>query len=240
MDYSKVYHQIINNRKGNKPTGYTENHHIIPKSLGGTDDLDNIVELTAREHFICHWLLLKTQAYKTKGYYSMLRAFLMMVRCNSITQNRYITSRNYEKLKLEFNELQKNSTAGEGNSQYGTIWVYNEDLQICKKILKNSIIENGWQAGRRIKWNNDSIIVKKCVCCNIEYSTKGKYCSEKCKKGALPNRKYKNGYTVFIGDIEYKSISEAADTIGIGHETARMRFKSKNFSEYKILEKLDG
>jgi len=32
----------------------------------------------------------------------------------------------------------------------------------------------------------------------------------------------------------------AADSLGIGHETARMRFKSKNFPEYKILSRSVG
>jgi hypothetical protein len=38
---------------------YIEKHHIIPKSLGGVDNPENIVRLTAREHFICHHLLTK-------------------------------------------------------------------------------------------------------------------------------------------------------------------------------------
>lgn len=36
---------------------YTEIHHIIPKCIGGTDDKDNLVLLTYREHVIAHMLL---------------------------------------------------------------------------------------------------------------------------------------------------------------------------------------
>lgn len=32
-------------------------HHIIPKHMGGTDDLDNLVELTVEEHAEAHRLL---------------------------------------------------------------------------------------------------------------------------------------------------------------------------------------
>ena len=39
--------------------GYTEKHHILPKCLGGTESQDNLVELTAREHYLAHWLLAK-------------------------------------------------------------------------------------------------------------------------------------------------------------------------------------
>lgn len=38
-------------------TGYAERHHIIPKCLGGSNKKNNLVSLTAREHFICHLLL---------------------------------------------------------------------------------------------------------------------------------------------------------------------------------------
>ena len=33
--------------------GYYEKHHIQPKSLGGSNKKENLVRLTAREHFIC-------------------------------------------------------------------------------------------------------------------------------------------------------------------------------------------
>lgn len=61
--YYKIYNDIIEkaittNRYKNKDV-YYENHHILPKSLGGTDDKDNLALLTAREHYIVHKLLCK-------------------------------------------------------------------------------------------------------------------------------------------------------------------------------------
>lgn len=57
-------------------TGYTERHHVLPRSLGGTDDHDNIVILTGREHFIAHFLLFKM----TRGYakWKMTQALKLM------------------------------------------------------------------------------------------------------------------------------------------------------------------
>lgn len=58
MNYEKIYNQLINRAKQRTfVDGYTEIHHIIPKSEGGTDDKDNLVELTGREHFVAHKLL---------------------------------------------------------------------------------------------------------------------------------------------------------------------------------------
>ena len=59
MNYEKIYNKIINNaRLNNNVNGkYYEVHHILPKCLGGTDDNDNLVNLTLKEHYICHELL---------------------------------------------------------------------------------------------------------------------------------------------------------------------------------------
>jgi 5-methylcytosine-specific restriction endonuclease McrA len=52
--YTNWYNSIIDSARNRILEGYSENHHIIPKSLGGSNDKSNIVALTAREHFICH------------------------------------------------------------------------------------------------------------------------------------------------------------------------------------------
>ena len=57
--YSKLYFTIIQNARNRISKGYIESHHIIPQSLGGSNDKNNLVDLTAREHIICHWLLIK-------------------------------------------------------------------------------------------------------------------------------------------------------------------------------------
>lgn len=100
--------------------GYTENHHILPKSLGGDDSLENLTKLTAREHFICHWLLTKIYPIGEE-HWKMLNAFRMM-RAENPHQKRYstkITSRIYQHLKKEYSELQSSRYKGEGNPMYG-------------------------------------------------------------------------------------------------------------------------
>ena len=60
MNYRKIYADIIRRAKERpKPNCYTERHHIVPKSLGGSNEKDNIVILTARESIsfaIGYWL----------------------------------------------------------------------------------------------------------------------------------------------------------------------------------------
>lgn len=39
--------------------GYIERHHVVPKCLGGSNDISNIVALTPEEHYMAHLLLIK-------------------------------------------------------------------------------------------------------------------------------------------------------------------------------------
>lgn len=60
MDYRRIYSEFITDRKAKpKPQGYTERHHIVPRSLGGGDEPDNLIDLTAEDHFFAHLLLAK-------------------------------------------------------------------------------------------------------------------------------------------------------------------------------------
>lgn len=55
--YTNWYMSIVANSK--YVEGYGEEHHIIPKSIGGSNSKTNLVNLTAREHYVCHLLLTK-------------------------------------------------------------------------------------------------------------------------------------------------------------------------------------
>ena len=92
MDCQKIYYSIIERAKNRILNVYSEEHHIIPKSLGGNNSKENIVKLTAREHFVCHWLLWKFS--KGKNKIKMGHAFGMMRYHNST--NRYYTSVGYD------------------------------------------------------------------------------------------------------------------------------------------------
>jgi len=118
MNYKRIYYTITTNAVDRKIESYTERHHIVPKSLGGSNDVSNLVNLTAREHFICHWLL--TKMHTGKDHHKMLNA-LRMMRAEKKGQMRYntkITSRVYENLKIEYSELQSKRFSGEGNGFY--------------------------------------------------------------------------------------------------------------------------
>ena len=65
MNYQKVYSNLIRKAVGRGYVdGYSELHHIVPKFAGGDNSKQNLVRLTAREHYIAHWLLYKIHRTK--------------------------------------------------------------------------------------------------------------------------------------------------------------------------------
>lgn len=111
MNYSKVYAQIIERARTEPRTKlprlhpnytYYEAHHIIPKCRGGLGlksewrTHSNIVLLTGREHFICHWLL--SRMYP--NHRGIVYAFWAMCFKGNSTQQRYCSpSRAYQEAK---------------------------------------------------------------------------------------------------------------------------------------------
>lgn len=105
--YYHLYCKIINNRILNPYNDEYggENHHILPKSLNGDNNRDNLIYLSSREHYICHYLL--TKFITNESYYKMLCAFQYMNMKSKSTQYRYSNSKLYESLKIE---LQKETS----------------------------------------------------------------------------------------------------------------------------------
>jgi len=99
MNYQKIYNQIIKRAQNRILEGYKEKHHIIPKCLGGNNDKENLVELTAREHFLCHMLLCEIYPNKHKLIQAL---WLMSIGKNkrNVTHNYSFSSRTYEKINM--------------------------------------------------------------------------------------------------------------------------------------------
>lgn len=108
--YTKWYYNIINRAIDRPTNGYVEKHHIIPKSMGGSNDKSNLVCLTGREHFVCHLLL--TKMVEGRNKHKAMKAARMMATSAGPGQCRYkVTSRVYEFLmqKIEVPlEVKKN------------------------------------------------------------------------------------------------------------------------------------
>ena len=98
--YCKLIHKA--QHRNYPKDSYGETHHIIPKSLGGSDDKINLVKLSAREHYIAHALLWKM---KFPGIYhaKMVYAFNTFIHGFKTKEHKTYTfsSRMYESFKKD-------------------------------------------------------------------------------------------------------------------------------------------
>ena len=137
--YKQWYANITERAKNRILETYTESHHIVPRSLGGGDEPNNLVNLTAREHFVCHWLLVKMTT--GQEHHKMLNA-LRMMRAEKQGQHRYntkITARVYESIKQEYAKLQSETLKGKGNGFYGKKHTPEAREKIRQKNLGNKL-----------------------------------------------------------------------------------------------------
>jgi hypothetical protein len=111
--YTRMYFSIIEKAKNREIPTTIERHHVLPKSMGGTNAADNLIELTPKEHFICHRLLPKMCVERT-DYRKMRQAEYIMSNMQKKrgVVNFSITSRWYQKLRIEHCERSRNRMKG--------------------------------------------------------------------------------------------------------------------------------
>lgn len=140
--YTHAYTKIINRGKDRILFTYTEKHHIIPKSLGGNNNNDNIVKLTAREHFVCHLLLTKMTEGIDRN--KMISAVFFLTGRGKATNRKNIikSSRLYAKLKEEHAKFV--SSIKKGCKQPARTTEARQRLSASKTGSLNPKFKNNW------------------------------------------------------------------------------------------------
>jgi len=112
VNYLAILNAIIYDPRNHLNDGYVEEHHIVPRSLGGTDDPENLINLSARQHFIVHWLLHKIYQ-GTVHEKKMTGAFMFMVYLGKSK----LCSSSYKHVKEAFSEAQRGKKMSENSRQ---------------------------------------------------------------------------------------------------------------------------
>jgi hypothetical protein len=127
MNYLKIYNQIcerakiqleerIYNRKNKLE--YYESHHITPKCMGGDGTTqqwrhNNIVILTAKEHYLCHLLLHYMYPDNKKLIFALHK--MLFSKCSNNKKEMFYSSRVYD----YFRKVHSESIRGSGNPMFG-------------------------------------------------------------------------------------------------------------------------
>ena len=141
--YYNIYNSIIERAKSRENLlGYTERHHILPRSIGGGNEQDNLVELTAREHFIAHMCLARFTTGKDRK--AMITAARYMAVAHNPNQQRYVNSRLYEIAKRDYVD-----NVLKGHPHFGPFVQSEESNRKRSEKMKAHIAKNGLNGMKR-------------------------------------------------------------------------------------------
>lgn len=116
MSYEEYIQNVLNNRGRFNCDGYKERHHIKPKCLGGTDEIENLVDLYAKEHYEAHRLLALENPNNTGLNY----AWWMMSHGGGSSKKRFTPSaEQYEEARITYMNFLSKSFSGANNPMYG-------------------------------------------------------------------------------------------------------------------------
>lgn len=139
MNYSKLYQDLIQRAKDRslQDNVYYEKHHILPVSMGGKDDCNNIVSLTAKEHFVAHHLLWKIHRNR-----EMTHAFMLMCSTKRGGVKYKVYARDYQLLKEDNKKFRSEFMSGRPGNNLGRTLP-----QEWKDNISNSLIGNKYAVG---------------------------------------------------------------------------------------------
>lgn len=223
MNYQWHYDSLIRTRKERVPdeTVYYEKHHIIMRSMGGADLPENLVMLTAREHFLAHWLL-----WRIHRNLSTSAAFHSMCNFKNVGQKHAsISSRAYAEAREAFSrkisekmigntnclgykhtdEARKNMSIAQINMtdehrlKIGLSRIGHEVTQSTREKIskKNAISQLGNTNGSgnrgRVPWNKRffEIVKLECLNCKVAFETLRTY-RKYCSKSCAAKHRTRN------------------------------------------------
>ena len=132
MNYSVIYDSLIKRAQSRALTSYKESHHIVPKCIGGSDDKENLVDLTPEEHYLAHQLLVKIYPDHSGLSFAAL----------TMSQGTKYVKRNNK----QYGWLRRKHAANVSKSQTGKIY-YNNGIK-CIRISPGDEVPEGFVRGR--------------------------------------------------------------------------------------------
>ena len=198
-------------------SGYNEKHHIIPKCLGGCDEIYNLVLMPVRYHIMAHILLFKVFPDNTKIAY----AVNSMINGKNKWRKECIIEKFSTRVIASIREEFILSVSGENNPNFGK-----PRSEETKKRLSDAALNRSEEAKERIRkaralagYHPLSQETKN----KLSLKLKGRKLSEETKeKLSLQRRRGMNSNsTKVIGPdgTEYSCIRDASDITGIPYST---------------------
>lgn len=229
--YYSWYLMLVNSRKSRglrkqDLSFYTEKHHIIPKSLGGTDSKDNFVLLTAREHYIAHWLLVKCTEGPAK--FKMACGFYRITNQSGKEQKRVFSSRQYQTAKEVHAKEKSLSYTGKKYNRKPLTEQVKKNLAAGMRKTRLHLENDPSAEARRRKSISDANKSRP----RHENSLKNlnhEFTAESRAKAEMTKVMKRKKFVEVDGQVCFLAISYAAEAAGITDTAARYRIASDKY-----------
>lgn len=217
MSYVGRYERFIDSLRDQVIDGPVEMHHILPKSLGGTNDKSNLIALSPRQHYLAHWMLWKIYGGK------MTHAFFLM---NNRKTQKKMYGRGYERVRKEYVER----VSGENSPVYGKkITAAKKEVlsALRKKYMSNPAAKENLRQKRLLQtipreaYEKQSKVMSSLVWLNDgvrSYRVKPEYVDEKLACGLVRGRlmnhvddNFRQGRSQIIS-AQWKKVKESGHT----------------------------
>jgi hypothetical protein len=188
-ELQRTYDRLIDRAKDRVYVrGVHDNHHILPKSLGGSNAKSNIAILTYDEHFLAHWLL--TRLTVGNDRIIMLHALYKMSQGGKNNKNRHVAGWQYALARLAQSEAARGN-----NYNTGLIRTNEHKENISKGLLKYYSLPGALEA-KKLAQNTEKALINIQKAAALRYTKPGaleahiashntEKCVDKCRQAAL-------------------------------------------------------
>jgi hypothetical protein len=235
---------------------YLERHHIVPRHAGGTNNKENLIKLSLKDHTLAHKIRYEVyrSQYDLSAYNYMTGQFAKAKRAICAANGAKSKGR---KLTEEHKQKISKATSGQNNPFYGKT----HTLEVRQKLRESSYgkrwsEESKKKLSKTLKTKPETTHPRRCRIGNEVYSSLTQAAIDvNISKSLLmyrlnstiltdykwidPPREEKRSKTskkVLIDGTEYQSISQAASSLGLHPSTVSKRCKSNVYANYFFIE----
>lgn len=233
--YQKTYSNLIEKGKSRgltrpKDGKYYEKHHILPKCVGGTDEKENLVYLTYREHVIAHRILVELYPSELK----LSHALYFMINKSDYSK---ISSKELEKIRENSIIALRELNLGEKNPMFGKN--ISEDhkkiLSESNKYSRSEETKKRMSLAQLGKKHSDKSKEKMSIShigLKIHSEERKNFLSKKWSSSGNPNaRKVQDP----MGNV-FNTLKECSEFYGKSGQTIRKWIKTKPHKGFKYLD----